>query len=201
MSKRVYQLARELDMESSALLPDLQAMGYDVTSAASSVTDEEAETILAAFKEALGDDERLDDVQADDAADDARVDDPGDDDGVSVSVLDPTGEHEGDEPDEPKDDPLDVAVVAADAARQRRDALQQQIQAIFNDPGADVEAGLASLLVGTAPPVGRRWRLARRGSVTAGQVKVLKGETISEMEYTTLTGRVKAFFDVVEPEE
>ncbi len=36
MSKRVYQIARELDVENSTLLAELQAMGYDVTSAASS---------------------------------------------------------------------------------------------------------------------------------------------------------------------
>ena len=197
MSKRVYQIARELDVENSTLLPELQAMGYDVTSAASSVTDEEAAVIIAAFKGVGGDDERSDNAQADDAADEIQADDPGDDgdDGVSVSVLDPTGEHEGDEPDEPEDDQPDAAVGAADAAKQRRGALQQRIQALFDDPGADVEAGLVSLLEGTAPPAGRRWRLVRRGSVTAGPVKCLKGETISDQEYQMLTGRVKAFFD------
>ena len=198
MPKRVYQIARELDVENSTLLAELQAMGYDVTSAASSVRDEEAAVIIAAFKDVAGDDESEDDPQ------DSTLDEPdgdgdgADDDGVSVTMLDPTGEHEADEPDEAEEDKPDASVVAADAAKQRRGALQQRIQALFDDPGADVEAGLVSLLEGTAPPAGRRWRLVRRGSVTAGPVKALKGETISEMEYTTLTGRVKAFFDVVE---
>ena len=48
MPKRVYEIAKALDIKSSALLPDLKAMGYDVTSAASTVTDAEADEILAA---------------------------------------------------------------------------------------------------------------------------------------------------------
>ena len=57
MSKRVYQIAKTLDQKSSALLPDLLAMGYEVTSAASTVTDAEADEILTAFREAGGSDE------------------------------------------------------------------------------------------------------------------------------------------------
>ncbi len=171
-------------------------MGFDsVTSPASAVTDEEAEQILAAFREAAGDDEA--DEEAQDLAA-TEPDDEGDEDGVSVTSLDPTGDQEADEPEEAKEDKADASVVAADAARVKREALQQQIQALFDDPAADVEAGLASLLHGEPPPAGRRWRLVRRGSVTAGQVKALKGETISGQEYQMLTGRVKAFFDVVE---
>ena len=72
------------------------------------------------------------------------------------------------------------------------------MQALLDDPGANLEVGLATLLEGEEILPGRRWRLIGKGSVTHGQLKVQKGETISDGQYQLLTKRVQAFFVVVE---
>ncbi len=203
MAKRVYELARTLAVKSADLLTDLQAMGYDVTSAASSVTDEEAEAIVQAFAEAAqaegsggggGDD---DSEAAGTEADDESP--PDEEAGVGVTMIEPDGGEEAEPAPAPAAE-QDPKAILADAAKSKREALAARMQALLDDPGVDLEAGLATLLEGEEIPLGRRWRLNGKGSVTHGQLKVQKGETISDGKYQVLTQRVQAFFLVVESE-
>ena len=53
---RVWELAAELGKKTSELLAELQELGFDVTAAASGLSDEEAEAIRKAYA-ALGDTE------------------------------------------------------------------------------------------------------------------------------------------------
>lgn len=203
MAKRVYELARTLEVKSGDLLLDLQAMGYDVTSAASSVTDEEAEAIVQAFAEAAQVDGSGGDGE-DDPADraGAEADDEGPTDeetGVGVTMIEPDGGEEAEPAPAPAAE-QDPKAILADAAKSKREALAARMQALLDDPGADLEAGLATLLEGEEISLGRRWRLIGKGSVTHGQLKVQKGETISDGQYQVLTRRVQAFFLVVESE-
>ncbi len=201
MPKRVYQIAKALDIKSSALLPDLLAMGYEVTSAASTVTDAEADEILAAFREAGGSDEH---GAADAGAepDRGQTEDEalpgGDEEGVNVTMIEPDGTEEPEAEDTPTTE-ADPAALRAEAAQRKRERLVRQMQALLDDPAADLETGLAGLLEGEDVPLGRRWRLFGKGSVTHQSVQAKKGETISDDQYVTLTSRVKAFFEVVDP--
>lgn len=202
MPKRVYEIAKALDIKSSALLPDLLAMGYDVTSAASTVTDAEADEILAAFREAGGADEhgvadagaKPDEGQPEDEASPG-----GDEEGVNVTMIEPDGTEEPEAEDAPTPE-ADPAVLRAEATQRKRERLVRRMQALLDDPAADLEVGLAGLLEGEDVPLGRRWRLFGKGSVTHQSVQAKKGETISDDQYVTLTTRVKAFFEVVDPE-
>ena len=49
--RRVHEIAKELGMESKELVPQLQAMGYEVKSHASSLEEEDAENALAEIRE------------------------------------------------------------------------------------------------------------------------------------------------------
>ncbi len=200
MAKRVYELARTLEVKSADLLTDLQAMGYDVSTAASSVTDEEAEAIVRAFAEAAqaegsggGED---DDFEA--AGTEADDEGPPDEEaGVGVTMIEPDGGGEAEPEPTPAAEP-DPKAILADAAKSKREALAARMQALLDDPGVDLEACLATLLEGEENPLGRRWRLIGKGSVTHGQLKVIKNETISDDQYQVLPRRVQAFFVVVE---
>ena len=200
MAKRVYELARMLEVKSGDLLLDLQAMGYDVKSAASSVTDEEAEAIVQAFAEAAQAEGGGGGEDDDSEAAGTETDDEGPTDeevGVGVTMIEPDGGEEVEPAPAPAAE-QDPKTILADAAKSKREALAARMRALLDDPGADLEAGLATLLEGEEISLGRRWRLIGKGSVTHGQLKVIKNETISDGQYQVLTRRVRAFFLVVE---
>ena len=96
--------------------------------------------------------------------------------------------------------PLQSAVLLAAEVKRKREALEERVKALIDDPSADLEKGLATLLEGEPAVVGRRWFLAGKGSVTHQQTRVVKGETISDDHYQLLSQRVRAFFTLVEAE-
>ena len=198
MAKRVYELAKTLEVNSADLLTDLQAMGYDVSTAASSVTDEEAAAIVQAFAEAAQAEGGGGDDPAGSAGTEADDEGPPDEEaGVGVTMIEPDSGEEAEPAPAPAAEP-DPKAILAEAGQRKREVLAARMQALLDDPGADLEAGLATLLEGEEISLGRRWRLFGKGSVTHGQLRVSKGETISDGQYQVLTRRVQAFFLVVE---
>ncbi len=113
-------------------------------------------------------------------------------------MIEPDGTEEPEAEDAPTVE-ADPAALRAEAAQRKRERLVRRMQALLDDPAADLETGLAGLLEGEDVPLGRRWRLFGKGSVTHQSVQARKGETISDDQYVTLTTRVKAFFEVVDP--
>ena len=52
MAKRVYEVARELGMESPVLLEELKAMGFEVTTVTSGLSNEEVARVITAYRAA-----------------------------------------------------------------------------------------------------------------------------------------------------
>ena len=75
-----------------------------------------------------------------------------------------------------------------------------------DSPGGDASGGempaaagvVAPVVAGSLPSQGQaRYRLVRKGSVTAGSVRVVKGGFVDEAVYAALPDRVKGWFDAV----
>ena len=76
-------------------------------------------------------------------------------------------------------------------------AFEAEVASILADESiVDKEAAIAALVRdGVQVAADRVYRLKRRGSVSAGDVRVQKGGILSAEAYATLPRRVKAFFD------
>ena len=188
MAKRVYEVARELGMESSVLLEELKAMGFEVTAVASGLSDDEVAQVVAAYQAAGT---------------------PGPEEGASEAGTGPSPALEAGEADgsvqahafgvgkatarpEPK-----AAEATAPEKPARVLAFEAEVASILADESiVDKEAAIAALVRdGVQVAAGKVYRLKRRGSVSAGDVRVQKGGILSAEVYATLPRRVKAFFD------
>ena len=191
MAKRVHEVARELGMKSSVLLEELKAMGFEVTAATSGLSDEDVARVVAAYQAAgtPGPDGVASEAGTSPAP--APVE-AGTADGsvqahafgvgkVSVQPEPKAAEEEAAAPEKPA----------------RALAFEAEVASILADESiVDKEAAISALVRdGVQVAAGKVYRLTRRGSVSAGSVRVQKGGIISAEAYAALPRRVKAFFD------
>ena len=186
MAKRVYEVARELGMSSKVLLEELKAMGFEVTAATSGLSDEDVARVVEAYRAAgtPGVSEAAGEPDAD------AVASPGDG-SVQAQAF-----GAGKAPKRPEPKATDEAAAAPEKPA-RVLAFEAEVASILTDESiVDKEAAIAALVRdGVKVAAGKVYRLKRRGSVSAGSVRVQKGGIISAEAYATLPRRVKAFFD------
>ena len=186
MAKRVYEVARELGMKSGVLLEELKAMGFEVTAAMSGLSDEDVARVMTAYRaagkpgpsEAAGEPETGTVASPEDGSVQAQAF------GVGKASKRPEPKASGE-------------AEAAPEKPARVLAFEAEVASILADESiVDKEAAIAALVPdGVQVAAGKLYRLKRRGSVSAGNVRVQKGGIISAEAYATLPRRVKAFFD------
>ena len=191
MAKRVYEVARELGMESSVLLEELKAMGFEVTAVASGLSDDEVARVVAAYQAAgtPGPDEGAGDAGTGPSP--ASVEAGEADGSVQAHAF-----GVGKAPARPETKAAEEEAAAPEKPA-RVLAFEAEVASILADESIlDKEAAIAALLRdGVQVAAGKVYRLKRRGSVSAGDVRVQKGGILSAEVYATLPRRVKAFFD------
>ncbi len=193
MAKRVYEVARELGMRSSVLLEELKEMGFEVTAATSGLSEEEVARVVAAYRAAgtPGPGEIAGEAEADAGVSPASGETDSADGSVQAHAF---GVGKASKRPERKA-PREAAAAPEKPARVL--AFEAEVASILADESVvDKEEAIRALVrEGVQVAAGKVYRLKRRGSVSAGSVRVQKGGIIRAEAYAALPRRVKVYFD------
>ncbi len=193
MAKRVYEVASELGMSSKVLLKELKEMGFDVTAAMSGLSDEEVARVVAAYRAAgtPGPGEAAGEPETDAGTSPASRETGSADGSVQAHAF---GVGKASTRPAPK---ASEKAAAAPEKPARVLAFEAEVASIMADESViDKEKAITALVRdGVQVAAGKVYRLTRRGSVSAGNVRVQKRGIIRAEVYAALPRRVKAYFD------